>query len=86
MGKAPHHSEAQLRHRQNGSHNPVDVLIINLSKCSARVGAWEVAAVILLCCTVGDFKAVFKSRFYYYSAMLRPTDQKTAAIEKMVCY
>lgn len=89
MGKAPHHSEAQLRHLQNGCHNTVDVLIINLSKCSgsARIrclGSGSCYPVVLR--TVGDFNTVFKSRFYYYSAMVRPTGQKTAAIENIVCY
>ena len=27
-----------------------------------------------------------KSRFYYYSGMMRPTDQERTAFEKIVCY
>lgn len=31
-------------------------------------------------------RIVFKCRFYYYSGVVRPTDQETRAIEKTVCY
>ena len=28
----------------------------------------------------------FKCKFYYFSGMMRPTDQETTGIEKIVCY
>ena len=30
--------------------------------------------------------AILKCRFYYFSGMVRPTDQETIVIEKIVCY
>lgn len=44
-------------------------------------GKWQ-----LSCCTVGDSKAVSKSRFYCFLGMGRPTDQEIAATEKVVRY
>lgn len=30
-------------------------------------------------------ESIFKSRFYYYSGMARPTDEETVAAERIVC-
>ena len=32
------------------------------------------------------YKVVLKRRFYYYSGIVRPTDQEITATEKRVCY
>ena len=52
------------------------VLRINVPECSARPSGWEVAAVILLCRTIGDSAAVLKCRFYGFLDLVRPTDQE----------
>lgn len=47
------------------------------------LGSYNDKLAITYICSLGF---VLKYRFYYYSNMMKPRDQKTIATEKIVCY
>lgn len=58
------------------THHPLrqDVFDVNLGGVFTLIGG---------CSSLGG---VLKCRFYYYLAMVRPTEQEMVAIEKVACY